>query len=226
MYQAHVKKCTSQCKAISRQRVTIQPHNVMLPGGDKMPGGLNPDCNEVFLISGTQPKFLVSILTQGLDEKVASMKGMFGAATYLAEDPVKIDQYTAPDYMYQQIEPDLKDLHARLFGPEGHQHPGDGVEGTDRDIFYCMVVRTCLGWYQRTSNGLKNMDGDNNVWHNNDDKRLLNTIPDTDPPMRYHSLIAMAGKGHKLKRFREFMIYDGNQCYIEYVIAYRRMSME
>merc|ERR1712157_688811 len=138
------------------------------------------------------------------------MGGLYGPATYLAEEATKSDQYSTPDYAYEQD--GLEDLHSRLFRAGGASYPGgNGVEGSAEDLFYCLLVRTTLGWYQRTLDGKTNLDCPGQaVWHNMTEKRALSEVPDTDPPLRYHSLIAQVGQ--MIRRFREFMIYDGDQC--------------
>lgn len=191
----------------------MQPHNIILPYRE-LPGDVDGGANEVLLLSGTQPTFLFDILEQGLNEKLANMRGLFGPATYLAEDATKSNQYATADCGCPSTE--LHPLHARLFHGQV-RHSGTGREGGSGDLFYCMVVRSTLGWYQRTRDGSTNLDQRCNVFAN-DDKRELNKIPGT--ATRYHSLFCELGG--KLARHREFMIYNANQMYIEYVIAYRR----
>ena len=50
-------------------------------------------CNERFLLHGTQPGFILPILTSGLNERLTSVHGLFGSGIfYLAEDCEKSDQ--------------------------------------------------------------------------------------------------------------------------------------
>mmetsp|Transcript_31851 Transcript_31851/g.101631 ORF Transcript_31851/g.101631 Transcript_31851/m.101631 type:complete len:1006 (-) Transcript_31851:99-3116(-) len=53
--------------------------------------------NEVFLFHGTRQNVVDAILSCGLDERVCSMGGLFGAGIYLAENSSKSDEYCVPD---------------------------------------------------------------------------------------------------------------------------------
>ncbi|CAK9006730.1 unnamed protein product [Durusdinium trenchii] len=46
-----------------------------------------PGQGEKHLLHGTSPEHLLDILDQGFNDKLASLKGMFGAGAYFAEDP-------------------------------------------------------------------------------------------------------------------------------------------
>lgn len=189
----------------------------------ELPGGLNADAIEIFSLSGTKPEFLYDILTQGLNEKIASMGGLLGPAIYLAHEATKIDQYTKPDFTYEM--PGLEQTHARLFRAGGFSHPGKADSpGGESDIFYCLVVRTTLGWGQCTKDGKTNWTDGSDLWHDTK-KRELAKVPSVNAPVRYHSLLAEAGRPaeYLLKRFQEIAIYSNDQCYIEYLIAYQRV---
>ena len=114
-------------------------------------------------------------------------------------------------------------MHQEFYGNGKHKFPGAIQMGTEDDLFYCMVVRTVLGWHMSTKDGTTNhaVYGDP-IWVNEDDKRELQEVGSTK--YRYNSLIAESGRGCLLKRFREFMVYHESQCYIEYIIAYKRKS--
>jgi len=53
-----------------------------------MPGHLYAEVGERYLLHGTSPNHLLDILQQGFSEKLASLKGMFGAGNYFAEAPM------------------------------------------------------------------------------------------------------------------------------------------
>ncbi|EKX31416.1 hypothetical protein GUITHDRAFT_122390 [Guillardia theta CCMP2712] len=53
--------------------------------------------NEVFLFHGTKHDMAEAILKSGLDERVCSLEGLFGAGVYLAENSSKSDEYCTPD---------------------------------------------------------------------------------------------------------------------------------
>lgn len=42
--------------------------------------------------------------------------------------------------------------------------------------------------------------------------------------IRFHSLLAEKGPGCYLKKYREYIVYDRNQCYPEYLVEYRRVQ--
>jgi len=53
-------------------------------------------------------------------------------------------------------------------------------------------------------------------------RRQPATIPDITPPLHYHSL--RVEKGRQLKRFREFVAFNDNMVYPEYIVAYKRKA--
>merc|ERR1719421_1889786 len=131
------------------------------------------EANEHFLLSGTKPQFVGPILATGLNSRLASVDGLFGAAVYLAEKFGKIDQYTAPDWSWR----DNVDMHKEFYGKGKHTFPGSDRTGTKDDIFYCMVVRTVLGWHMSTKDGETNADKRRApIWVNDDDKRELQEV--------------------------------------------------
>ncbi|CAK9050515.1 unnamed protein product [Durusdinium trenchii] len=117
-----------------------------------MPGELFDEVGEKYLLHGTSPERLLDILHQGFTEKLSSLKGIFGAGNYLAEDPEKIDQYTRPDPGLGT--PGLEELHSRLYRAGGNHHPDDD------NIFYCFLVRaTCGACLQTTGLDKKTSPG-------------------------------------------------------------------
>lgn len=221
-YKAQAEFMTTNLKQLEKQRPPVLPEVlvVKLPGGSEMPGGLDDRIGEKFLLSGTKPNLVLPILNQGFNERMANTEGLFGAACYLAEEANKIDQYTAPDYKYNDA--GLEDLHLRLYGRRA-RHPNHQKEGEEQDLFYCFVVRASLGMHVATVDGSTNKEDGKDVW-SSASKRELAEIPGSSPPLRYHALVAEAGAGAWLQRFREFMVYNGSQCYIEYLVAYQRIS--
>lgn len=220
IYEATRDDIRSQVATIRGQGLALKKLALILDGGEDLGFPLADDANEVFLLSGTKPELLVPILTQGLNENLGG--GLFGSATYLAEDSAKIDQYTTPHTGLGQK--GLGEMES-IFFPGGEGHPGGGKKkaGRKKDLFYCMACRATLGWYQRTFDGKTNMDcKGKDVWVNKE-KKELSEIPGSKPAMRYHSLVAQYGKKAKVKRFREFMFYNANQLNVEYIIAYHRV---
>eukprot|EP00966_Prymnesium_polylepis_P198854 4608806-Prymnesium_polylepis.1 len=54
-----------------------------------------PDAKETFLLHGTKPEVLLTVLSNGPSDKFSG--GLFGEGIYLAETPTKNDQYTTID---------------------------------------------------------------------------------------------------------------------------------
>eukprot|EP00927_Polykrikos_kofoidii_P055929 TRINITY_DN50112_c0_g1_i1.p1 TRINITY_DN50112_c0_g1~~TRINITY_DN50112_c0_g1_i1.p1 ORF type:complete len:746 (+),score=94.19 TRINITY_DN50112_c0_g1_i1:55-2238(+) len=206
MIGRNVRQLRAAGASENRIQFKTQEASEGLPGGE-----LQPTSNEIFLLHGSRPESVLSIIANGLSERLSSLNGLFGAAIYLAEDSSKIDQYTTPDGKFKAG--GLDDLHVRLY-----QH---GIRHPEQDVFYCFVVRACMGWSVRTMNGAASIDGGFNIFAGSD-KRELGLVPESSPPSRFHSLVAELGQ--KLKRFREFMVFENTQTYIEYVIAYKRVN--
>lgn len=183
--------------------------------GSILPGGLNNDANEKFLLTGVQPANVLPIIQHGLQERLASARGAFGAGIYLAEEVEKCDQYVKADCGH--ADPELADLHARLFTSTGQPitFPGE-------DLFYCFAVRAALGWTLHTTDGRHSIHEPTEMIYENDDRRELATIRGSSPPHRYNSLVVELGAA--VKRFREFVIFENTQCYAEYLIAFTRVT--
>jgi len=187
----------------------------------KLPGLPTPGVRETWFLHGSKPDRVLSILNGGLNDRVASSAGTFGAGIYLAEDIEKADQYAQPDADFEA--PGMEELHSRLFRAGGNTHPGE-------DLFYCFVVRGICG-LQLCSTGLQRLppgqasmcdEETGQQLFMTEDRRELVQVPGSSPPVSHHSMVC--GLGKALKRFREFVIYDANRTYPEYLVAYKRIS--
>jgi hypothetical protein len=101
----------------------------------------------------------------------ASAGTAFGDGSYFADDAGKIDQYVRVDQQYDGT----SSLHKRLYSTS-HSHPGH--------VFYALVFRVMLG------HSVHYADKREASFNPNTLRRELCSIPSTDPPTSYHSLIA------------------------------------
>ena len=132
----------------------------------------------------------------------------FGEGVYLAEDVGKTDQYSSIDAKYDP----RSELHRRLYD-DYSPHAGD--------VYYVLVCRCLLGFPAITTEIGKH------ATHRRTAKPLfpvsfreLASIPSVLPPMHYNALIVE--QGGALARFREFVIFHGEQICPVYLLAYTR----
>lgn len=188
---------------ISIPRVDLRP--AFLEMAQKLPEEMDNDINEVYLSHGSKPDSILAILSGGLNERFSG--GLFGNGTYLAEDVAKNDQYCTPD-MRHGAHPEL---HKMLFDDLGVPHPGG--------LYYVFFCRVLLGCRVRTLDGSTDIDTPGrSIWSS--EKRELATIMGSSPPVLHHSLVVEIGG--RVMRYREFIIYHGDQVYPEYLVAYQR----
>ncbi|CAE7244256.1 TNKS2 [Symbiodinium sp. CCMP2456] len=220
-YAAERNSVNMNMQQLRRQAIPLQTWTSKLEEASKnMPGTLHAEVGERFLLHGTNPARILDILHQSFSDKLASLNGMFGAGSYVAEDPEKIDQYTTPDPGFEV--PGLEELHSRLYRAGGNAHPGE-------DTFYCFLVRAVCGACQVVEgldkDRLRDADSGTEVFLT-PDRRVLSHIPHASPSLSYHTLVVNVAK-HKVPagvyRFREVVLFDGNRIYPEYLLAYRRI---
>jgi hypothetical protein len=222
-YQSKKAILAQDCKRVGTAKLRVL-NTPLDETGRKLPGGLDASINEKFLLHGTRPEHLLAVLQNGLNDRMSKSSGMFGGGVYLAERVEKIDQYCTPDAGFEH--PELEDLHSALYCAGGNTHPRE-------DIFYCFVVRAACG-IPLSIRGLRAeanpdaprihcCDTDFKVFFS-DDRRVLATVEDIAPPTHYSSLVVELGKA--VKRFREFVVYDSQNLYIEYLVAFKREAEE
>lgn len=169
--------------------------------------GLDGSVCEKVLAHGTKPEHVASVLANGFNERFCG--GIFGHATYLAEDCGKCDQYTTPD----SGEDAHSTLHRILYADCGIPHPGV--------VNYIFICRAVLGRAARSQDGELDLSTSSPIWARTSEKRELAAIPGTSPPVPYHSLVVEVGT--RIKRFREILVCHSARIYPEYLIAYRRV---
>jgi hypothetical protein len=174
---------------------------------------LDSDVSECLLLHGTSAGKLLSLLKNGLKPEFSGVNAgtAFGDGVYLAEDAAKTDQYGEPDRSFDSTGSNSA-LHRRLY-PQAGRHPGS--------VFYVLVCRTPLGHPARTQQSkqhAKHMDTGEKLFPIS--YRELAEIPNVQPPIFYHSLIAELGRA--VIRYREFIIFHGERVCPEYLLAYQR----
>jgi hypothetical protein len=194
---------------------------------NKLPGHLDRNLNEAYMLHGTKPETVLSVIANGLNERFSG--GLFGQGTYFAEDISKNDQYVTVDKRFG----DHPELHRELYGSLNLWHP--------KDVYYVFVCRVVAGQFCRTKDGETQLDADPtrsdairsplgrifgasaptpaSVWSSS--KRELAGIPGTSPPEPYHGLLAETGGC--IRRHREFVSFHGDRIYPEYLLAYHRV---
>jgi hypothetical protein len=209
----------SNIKRMTHGGVAFQAFTTDLDStSSQLPGPLHNDINEKFLLHGTNPSYVLNLLQNGLNDRMSKSSGAFGGGVYLAEAIEKIDQYCTPDPGFET--PGLEDLHSRLFRAGGNTHPRE-------DLFYCFIVRAACGVCLRTrgirqDKDPKIYDCDNGkaLFHSAE-RRELAAVEGISPPVHHNTLVVETGKG--LKRFREFVVYESQNLYIEYLVGFKRV---
>eukprot|EP01062_Namystynia_karyoxenos_P010877 TRINITY_DN13882_c0_g1_i3.p1 TRINITY_DN13882_c0_g1~~TRINITY_DN13882_c0_g1_i3.p1 ORF type:complete len:491 (+),score=83.13 TRINITY_DN13882_c0_g1_i3:134-1606(+) len=180
------------------------------PQGRTLPEPLHHDggLNELRLFHGTEPGSLLGIISGGMNERLCGQTGtLFGCGTYYTEDAGKCDQYVTA-----HRDSTLPDLEGRLYR-DGVTHPGG-------DIFYVLVCRVVCGCYVTSKDGSTSIPGGHSLFATKDRRELVSP-PGVGPTgARYSSILAETGG--KILRYREFIVFNGQQVYTEYVLAYHR----
>ena len=112
-----------------------------------LPGApLRDGVNEQLLMHGTNPNVLLSLLSTGLNERLAGTNAgvAFGNGSYLAEDVGKSDQYVAVDRAHSKGGGGAAELHRRLYGNAGDAGKHSG------EVFYVLLCRAAMGHAVRT----------------------------------------------------------------------------
>ena len=215
------EKYTSAQQGVLRDKKLLSKAHAQTAGGlpvataaaaSTLPGPLKAEVNEAWLLHGTGPDKLLSVLSTGPNERFSGTNAgtAYGDGTYLAEDPGKNDQYVTVDEQWDQG----SELHKRLYG-HNHRHPGK--------VYYLLVCRVVLGHHVRTQQSGRNSvstDGGSRIFPIS--FRELAPVPGVTPPVHYHSLLAdVVSVG---ARYREVVVFHSELIYPEYVLAYQRFE--
>ena len=166
---------------------------------------LDETTGEVFLLHGTRPEHIFSILFEGLDPCVAN-DGNFGRGVYFADNAAKSDQYASLDQRYDK-DGRLGPLHEQIYG--SNPHP--------RNVCYCLVSRLVIGNFVSTKNGLTRQSDGESLFVDAH-KSKLNSVEGTSA--QPSCLVAEPGK--KVSTFREVVVFSPDQIFVEYLVAYQR----
>jgi len=206
VYTAKKAKLQKQVEALRGQGLKDVPVTSKLDSVAKKLGA-DVGRGELLLLHGTRADSILSILHNGLNERLSG--GVFGEGIYAAEDAAKVDQYCLPEAS-SSSDPNLPRLSQRLYG----------TAGKTPDILYCFAVRAAVGLPIFTLDGEHNVSPPHQVVYATAERRELIAIPGSIPPTPYHALVVEVGDC--VKRHREFVFFDGGRLYLEYLIAFVR----
>ena len=153
------------------------------------------------------------IMKQGFDERVGSLGGMYGAGIYFAEKSSKADAYAGR--------------------PNGRENSSVG------EIAKMVLARVTLGTSHHTQHslyGLRRPPCEEGHFGpgveaevNSKRKKRRRLLPiELDGTLCDHrrcdSVIAGFRIDGRTKNYREFVVYDRNLCYPEFVVEYERIE--
>jgi len=163
------------------------------------------EANEAYFFHGTRAGVVELIEEHGVDERFGQLDGLFGAGNYFAENASKADQYCTPD--------------------------------DDSNLFPMLLVRVCLG----SSVGSTGRDGEADPVVPSLSGRMMQKMGIGNPNKYFRNARSVASKmskkdekrqylhsviGHGIgaKDGLEFVVYQGIQCYPEFLLYYERVT--
>ena len=111
---------------------------------------------------------------------------------------------------YNDTDAELRALHKILY--RRTTHPGN--------VFYLLLCRVVMGHTMNTIGGATSMDDGSEIWTVQD--KVLAAVPEVSPPIHYHSLVAEPSPYGRIQRHREFIQFEKDRVYVDYVLAYQR----
>eukprot|EP01101_Sappina_pedata_P002842 TRINITY_DN13058_c0_g1_i1.p1 TRINITY_DN13058_c0_g1~~TRINITY_DN13058_c0_g1_i1.p1 ORF type:complete len:501 (+),score=156.93 TRINITY_DN13058_c0_g1_i1:228-1505(+) len=162
---------------------------------------LDVSCNEYQMFHGCNASVVDKIASDGFDERLSSLKGLFGSGIYFAENAIKSAQYAHISSCQQ-----VGAVYAGIASKCTCKSPSQ--RGEERMMF---VSRVALGttWVRLVATDSSN--------------------PMRRPPQRvgsacplYDSVMGQSKAHDKQAKlpYREFIVYDRQQCYPEYIVSF------
>lgn len=148
--------------------ISIPPVNISNSYQDmmcKLLASFDTEINEVMLSHGSTPEKILSILSEGLNERFSS--GIFGSGTYFADDITKNDQYCTPDFVSPRSGPGTSVRASPIRGASAQYHNlcnlhdllYNNVHNDFANVFYVFFCRVLLGYPARTQDGSRTTSG-------------------------------------------------------------------
>jgi len=167
---------------------------------------LDESAGEVFLLHGTDPTRLYSILFEGLDPTVAA-NGNFGRGVYFAEHAAKVDQYGRIDKRHEKEGP-LSSLHEKIYAATNHRHP--------TNVRYCLISRVVLGRHIVTTKDGKTRLCDKGKLFTETRSALSPLANANDDGTTITPSALVAEPGGRVKTFREYVVFQPERIFVEY----------
>ena len=180
--------------------------------------GLDVTKNEHLLFHGSPPQLVDIITSQGFDERVSRTSGFFGAGIYFSECSSKADAYCGRNVSINQDERKMND-------EEKVNDDKKTKSGSIGEKAKMIVSRVILGDAHFTNKPLKGIRrppcvlGHINCNHNHNQSSSQNH-------KLCNSVISTHVVNKLLKNYREFVIYDRELSYPEFVVEYERTNLD
>ena len=208
--QLHVKLADNKSETIQSLQLRPDYQSAMTELGK---GTLDASSGEMFLLHGTSPENLYSILFEGLDPEL-SRNGLFGRGVYFADNAAKVDMYAKVDNVFQK-EGELAKFHEKVYDHRSCKHP--------KGVRYALICRVLLGRIIKTTDGESSCHQQTSRSTTCSDlfvdseRSKLAAFSDGKVPS---SLVAEPGE--RARTFREYVIFNPDQVFVEYLVAYQR----
>mmetsp|Transcript_45254 Transcript_45254/g.145037 ORF Transcript_45254/g.145037 Transcript_45254/m.145037 type:complete len:220 (-) Transcript_45254:133-792(-) len=135
-YQVEKGKMRADIEAQSIPLPPIEIRPALAEATSGLPGHCDDTVRERYLLHGTRPELVLSIMRDGLNERFTS-RAFFGFGAYLCEDACKADQYVMPEFVDARNL--SSELHQVLFA-DAEQWPYPRGR-----VYYTFLCRVALG---------------------------------------------------------------------------------